>query len=160
MAVKIEPGTAEAKERAKWEQFPTAFTDEDNPPGNRYVFREFPKMLYRAVVHNGKAVCMEPQPELRGGSAEAQAEHAYQMRLWEKRISDCTRIVRSEDEDRAAKHDGWRESPAAALAQHEDRERELFRAEAEAAHAATKMSSKAQAERDKREKATAGPLTE
>ena len=53
------PGSNYVNEVAKFEQQPTKYTV-GTVPGNPYVFRPFPKMLFRAELYNGKAICMGP----------------------------------------------------------------------------------------------------
>jgi len=50
----VVPGSNYAREMAKWEQFPSKY----GQPGNPYVYRPFPKMVYRAELWQGKPVCM------------------------------------------------------------------------------------------------------
>jgi hypothetical protein len=57
MGVVISPETNEAKERAKWEMFPSVYSPN---PGRPYVYRPFPKMLYKGGVDdNGKFAVTE-----------------------------------------------------------------------------------------------------
>ena len=44
MSILVDPDTAEAKERVKWEAFPSKFGNGQRP----YEFREYPKMLHKA----------------------------------------------------------------------------------------------------------------
>lgn len=112
-------GTSYGKELAKWEQHRTRFTDDDNPPGNPYVFRMYPRMMFRAVKHpkTGQMVCMAvpPNPML------FTTPHEYDRACLdiERMNRECSRTVNSDEEFRIAKNDGWRESPALALETHE-----------------------------------------
>lgn len=51
--VLIVPGSNFVKEVSKFEQFHTRYTAGTNGPGNPYVYRPFPKMVYRAQRWNG-----------------------------------------------------------------------------------------------------------
>ena len=95
------------------------------------------------------------------------AEHAFRTSAeYDRAVTmadtftrQCQRTVHSEAEERQATNDGWRTSPQAALEHFEQCERDIFTAAAEASHAAQKMTSKAQAERAKREAATSEHVT-
>lgn len=149
------------RELARFEQLPHDVIAVDREtgdrlkPGNPYTYRPFPKMLYKALpspLSNGKALCMEPMP----------SPFAYtDDKLYQRAIlaaetfnKSCTFIVRSDDEYRTAKNNGWRESPADALAHHEGLQKDIANAAAEANFAAARMTSKAQSERKQRESAT------
>lgn len=164
MGVQVLPGSEQAKELAKWEQFPTPYTtgsDGDAPVGNPYTFRAYPKMLYRAVERSdGKAVCMEPQPVPRGGGEDANARFQYEMLSWERHIQSCCRTVKSDDEERIALNDGWRPTPADALSAHEERAFASARAAAESAFDDRNMGELAQRERASYETEVSGHLTE
>lgn len=121
--------SAYIKELAKWEQHRGKITE---APGNPYVFRPFPKCLYRAVkLETGKVVSYET--DLRTGQP----------------YPGTMRIVGSDDEMLKAKGEGWIEgSPADAVAAFEQREQEIGRAAAEAIAAAQRMSERARKEFD------------
>lgn len=160
MPVKIEPGTDLARQLAKFEQFPTAYTTDEDPPGNPYVFRPYPKLLYKAITRSdGRAVCMEPQPVPRGGGDQAEAQFQYELLLWERHTQACCKRVQSADEERQAQGDGWRATPKEALDHHEALQQDIAKAAAESAYAAQRMTSKAQAERTKLEQTSSGHVT-
>lgn len=54
MGVVIPVDSELGRELAKWEQFPSERTNPANPPGNPYVYRPFPKMVYRGGTVHGK----------------------------------------------------------------------------------------------------------
>jgi hypothetical protein len=118
-----------------WEKEEQRWNDPKRIGGmNADGFEPFPKMLYKAALLNGKAVLTDPFNE--GFAAR------------------CQRIVHSEDEERAAKAQGWVEGPNAALEAFEAEQRKIADAAAEANWQAKRMSPKAQAERASREAAT------
>jgi len=119
------PRTDYGKELAKFEQHRTRFTDPDGDPpvhpGNPYTFREYPRMVYRAIQHprTGKTICMDvaPNPML------FTTAHEYNNAIdaTERLNRECWKIVQDEVAFRNAKNEGWRESPVLALEAHEQR---------------------------------------
>lgn len=148
MGVVINPQSELGKELQKWEQFPTRSMDGTViPAGNPYVFREYPRMLYKAqTFRNGKTLCFGP-PVSPFGWRDG---NEYQQAILESEAftKACQRVVRDESEHAIAKGQGWCVSPAEAVEFAEKREQELAREAAEALHAASKMSEKASAEFD------------
>ena len=147
--VTLVPGSNFLKETAKFEQFPTKFTMGTKGPGNPYVKREFPKMLFRAENYNGAIRCMaapiDPyDPAYRNANEIDRAERAaYQFNL------KCQRTVGDDREQQRAMEDGWRESPTEAVDYLEGRERDHSTAAAERIHADRNMSPEAKAEVEK-----------
>jgi hypothetical protein len=123
MPMIIQPESELGKELAKW----------DKP----YIYRPFPKMLYRAQKINGKAICLmgEPSP---WGYRDA-AEHQQAILHAEAITKSNQMIVQSEDEMKKARESGWRESPDEALAHLEALEQDIGRAAAEANFGARRM---------------------
>lgn len=151
MGVVINPSSEYGKELLKWEQHRTKYVPEqdDNgdsvPPGNPYVYRHFPLMLYKAQKSaTGRVECLRPAPEPYAFERADQLERA--ILAVETFNRSCQRIVKSEGEEARAKADGWRDSPKAALDHFEALEQDMARAAAEAAYAAKGMTAKAKAE--------------
>lgn len=110
----ITPGSAAAKEYAKFEQFYGSRLAPGEQPGNPYVKREFPKMLYRAEKYNGKVVCMAAPPDPAEFKDPREWERAEVAAL--KFTEKCQLIVRNETELSRAVESGWRMSPEEAVA--------------------------------------------
>jgi hypothetical protein len=134
------PGSNYAKEMAKHEQFPSKYGE---VPGNPYVYRPFPKMVYQAQVWQGKAVCMAtaepnayPNP-----SEQLRAEEA--ARSFSER---CQRTVNDQMEYQRAMEAGFRESPVEAVEYLEAKQRAIADAAAERNYADRNMGEKAKAE--------------
>jgi len=108
------PGSNLAKEMSKFEQFPSKWTHGTAGPGNPYVYRPFPKMLYRAERVDGQIKCgaapPDPYAQWRDHRELERAQEAAE-RFTEK----CQRIVRDEVEMSRAFEDGWRNSPQEAI---------------------------------------------
>lgn len=118
--IAVVQGEPYAEEMRKFEQFPSVY----GPiPGNPYVKREFPKMLYRAQDWNGKVACMAAPPNpvdyADPREYERQAEKAMQF------TKACQRIVQDEDELQRAFEDNWRYSPEEACEVGEARQRDV-----------------------------------
>lgn len=130
MGVEISPNSALGIELAKWE--------------GPHPYKEFPKMIYRAIKVDGKAICMMPTPSMFGWRDAAE----YQMAILqaESITKSNQRIVQNEDEEKRAREDGWRETPQAALDHLEALDREIGKAAAEANFSARRMSDAAQRE--------------
>lgn len=139
------PASAYVKEMRKWEQFPSEWTIRSQP-GNPYVYREYPKMLYRAQQDHKtqRYVCLLPPPDPYLFERPDQLDRE-QLRI-ETFNRSCTRIVRDESEERIALGQGWAKDPKAAMEQREAEERAIGNAAAEAAFQAARMSEKARAE--------------
>lgn len=130
MGVQISEDSALGKEMAKWEK--------------PYRFEAYPRMLYYARKVDGKAICMMPMPSQFGWRDAGE----YQMAILqaESITKSNQRIVQSEDEEKRAREEGWRETPQAALEHHEAIEREIGKAAAEANFGARRMGVAAQRE--------------
>ena len=117
-AILITPGSEEAKEKAKWEQHHTVYTIGGLQPGNPYVYRAFPKMVYRAqrTPGTGKwAVAQEPPTNF----------GYHDMQEWDRACQSaaqftksCQFTVNNEQELKKARAEGWHESAEEALAFH------------------------------------------
>jgi hypothetical protein len=147
MPVVHKPASAYGQELRKWEQHHTQYSiDEEgnSRPGNPYVYREFPKMLYRAhqwrngqfMVSAPPVTVFETGPE-RFGLAEEEATVFNRS---------CQKTVHSESEERIAFGQGWRRSPQEAMDLHKKEEWDLAEVAANAAFNASKMSERAHAE--------------
>lgn len=145
----LDPASEEANELRKWEQHPTRFAltpDGEMKPGNPYVKREYPKMLYKAikVPTTGKVVCMVQPPKIH----EFPDLNSYQhhMLIAEEINRQCTMTVANEAEERQKKNEGWRNSGQEALDHFEACEQAIGNAAAEAEFARRRMSQQANEE--------------
>jgi hypothetical protein len=116
----VRTGTgAYERELAKYEQFERdviAVDDLGNaiPPGNKYVFRPFPRMLFRAHKKvNGSVACLD-NPLAYRTDAEAIDAEAFNRR--------CQLIVQDESNYHRALAGGWAESPAEAMEKYEQQQ--------------------------------------
>jgi hypothetical protein len=141
--IAVIPGSNYQKEMAKHEQFPHDKWAFGNP-GNPYTYRPYPKMLYRAEHFNGQVRCMAAPPDSYDFKDDREFKRAEEAAL---RFTDkCQRIVNSQEEQARAWEDGWRESPAEAVARLEARDRELSTAAAHRAYEDRNMSEAARRE--------------
>jgi hypothetical protein len=94
-SIQINPYSELGRELRKWEQFPSAY----GPAGNPYVFRAYPKMLYRAQRRpNGQFACMLPAPTPYDFANAGEYERAVLLKdTFDK---SCTCIVGDESEER------------------------------------------------------------
>lgn len=108
--IAIVPGSHYAKYMEKFEQYPSKYGQQ---PGNPYVYRPFPKMLYKAHRVNGSPVCLgaPPDPLMFDNPAHYNRASEQAMRFSES----CQMTVRDEVEMQKAMEMGWRESPADAI---------------------------------------------
>jgi hypothetical protein len=154
MGVVIQPDSELGKELQRWEQFPVrTSTGETLPAGNPYVFRPYPKMLYKAhPFRTGKTLCFAPAVSPFGWTDPNQ----YQQALIEADAfnKSCQRIVGSESDHAIAKGQGWCETPDLALAFHEQQQDAIGQAAAEAAYSVQRMGEKARGEFDAASDAT------
>lgn len=129
-----------AKEMAKFEQFPSPYGN----PGNPYVMREFPKMLYRAELWKGKPLCMAapPDPYEFPNPMELQRVEDQARRFTER----CHITVKDEREQQKAFENGYRETPAEAVEYLVNRQRGEGVAAAERHYEDRNMSEPAKAE--------------
>ena len=141
----INPHSALGKELRKWEQHRTELVPRGTNPGNPYVYRPYPKMLYRAqALPNGQYGCLAQAPNPYTFERPEAFERAVLM--VESFNRSCTRIVSDEGQERIAIGQGWALDPQAAMAVYEQEQQAIGNAAAEAAHAAQGMTSKARAE--------------
>lgn len=147
-AVVINPHSDLGKELRKWEQHQTELVPRGTRPGNPYVYRPFPKMVYKAVkTPTGKVVCMPALPQTTGFRDHNEYLMAYAE--VESLQRQCFKTVDSDDALRVSQGQGWCDSPADAIAQFEKEERAAGDAAAEAAFLAKRMTEQARAEFDK-----------
>ena len=138
------PASPYVKEMRKWEQFPSEWTVKSRP-GNPYVFREFPKMLYKAQRQpNQQVACLLPYPD----PYEFDRADLYQQEVLRRESFNrsCTKVVGNESEERIAKGQGWANSALAAMELHEAAEQAIGNAAAETAYQARRMSEQAREE--------------
>jgi len=141
----INPHSDYGKELRKWEQHRTELVPRGTNPGNPYVYRPYPKMLYRAQrQQNGQYACMAPAPH--PYDFERSELHQQAVLAWESFNRSCVRIVKDEGDERIVKGQGWAESPELAMEQYEKEQQAIGNAAAEAAYAAQRMSERARAE--------------
>lgn len=139
----ISPGSNAAKEYSKFEQFPSKWTA-GYPPGNPYVYRPYPKMLYKAQDYHGKVCCMAARPD--EGEFRDPREYERAVDAAERFTQRCQKIVNDERERSIAMEQGWRESPDEAVAFVNRRNDEIGRAAAERNYEVERMSEGAQRE--------------
>ena len=161
MAVLIDANSPEVKERAKWEQFPTAETMAARiQPGNPYVFRPYPKMLVRArrippgFENAGKWACSLQAPAYHGFRNTDEWNRACELAaLW---TVGNQRTVSDQDEERRARDngEGWGDNTKEALAIASQLEKMVSDAAGERHYRDSKMSEKAQAEALQHDRAT------
>lgn len=151
--VQISPASAYGKELAKHEQYPTPWAPK---PGNPYVYRQFPMMLYRAQKHprTGKLTVLEPHPlrhqfHDQGDFDRAVMEADYVNRNATKKVNDAA-------EYQKAMEAGWRDDPPAALEFAEKRHEAKSEGAAIRNWEDRNMSPEAKAEAAKAEEAASG----
>lgn len=144
--IALVPGSPYNHEMAKFEQHHGPITAGTTGPGNPYVYRPYPKMLYRAEHYQGKACCMAAEPD----SYLFKDDREYGRALIEaQRFTErCQRIVKSEEERSRAMESGWRESPEEAVDYLLGRDRARSTATAERNYEDRNMSPQAKAEAD------------
>lgn len=150
--------SALGQELAKHEQHVGRITQ---TPGNPYVFRPFPKMVYRAAKLHGQIRCMAGAPDVflfNGQSAMADYDRACQE--VERFNMQCQLTVTDERELTKAYESGWRDTPVLALEHAEQIEQDIARASAETAHAAQGMSKKAKRELAAADASTSAHVTD
>lgn len=165
MPVVINPASEIGKELRKWEQHHTAHSIDENyesRPGNPYVFREYPKMLYKAMKRSsGQVACQLPPPPLHLFSGpNATDEWQREMVAVETFNNACRKVVQDEAQERLASGQGWSTSQQGAIDRFEQDERAIGNAAAEAAHAVRRMSASAQAEYADAERQTIEHVTD
>ena len=134
MGVIITSSSDYGKELAKWEMFPQPWAPS---PGRPFMQREFPLMLYRAVVRfDGKVSVGEGDDRTFGGAPGSAEQFTRQ----------CQRIVNDESELEIAKSEGWRRTQKEALEHHEKQQKFVETAAAHRAYEDRGMSEKAKKE--------------
>jgi hypothetical protein len=137
----VVPGSNYAKEMAKFEQFPSKYGES---PGNAYRYRPFPKMVYRAELWKGKPVCIAAPPD---PSEFPNANDVQRVEEQVRRFNErCQLTVRDEAELQKAMENGYRESPADAVAYLQGRQRAEADGAAVRAYEDRNMSEPAKAE--------------
>lgn len=117
--VAVIPGSNYAREMERFEQFPSKW---GSSPGNPYEKREFPKMLYRAELFNGKIACMAAPPQSQDFVDPREMERAEEKA---RRFTEqCQLTVNDEEEMQRAMESGWRHSAKDACTYLEAREDE------------------------------------
>lgn len=152
----INPDGNEARELAKFEQFPSAITSTYGV-GNPYRYREYPRMLYKAFRdENGqiKSIKGEPHP----AEFQRSLDPSNALRLAQEAVvvwnSQCTKVVGNDAEYQAARESGWCPSPTDAVAWCQAREHSQAQAVAERNYQDRNMSDKAKAEAARADAAT------
>lgn len=144
--VTINPRGSEAKERAKFEQHPSYLTSY-YPVGNPYVFREFPKMLYKAFPNprfNNRMMCLEETPQTYNFEKEDLYVRACDAQAAFNR--QCLVEVKDAAEQSKYSEMGWRESIADAMAFVKERDKVQYVETAHRNYDDRNMSEKARAE--------------
>lgn len=148
MPMVISPAGELGKELRKWEQHHSKYSiteDGNSQPGNPYVFRAYPAMLYRAQKReNGKVECLTAIPHPYASTTMEQ--HTRAVESAEAFNKSNQLIVQNEQERDRAFAQGWRVSPVEALRAFEALEQDIAQAAAEAAFTAKRMTPKAQDE--------------
>lgn len=135
----IVPGSNYAKERARFEQFPSAF----GAPGNPYVYREYPRMLYRAEMYQGRIACGASVAD--AGEFTNPNEYNRQEEAARRFTERCQRVVKDDRELQAAMEDGWRKTQKEAVEYLEARMQAKSQAAAERHYSDRNMSDAAKA---------------
>ena len=154
----ITPDSEEGKELLKWEQYPSNWNGEHIPAGNPYVYREYPRMLYKAVERNGRVTCLEPTPSPYTYATAQEYDRAVMLNEHQNR--ECTCTVHSAREHAAKTSSGWRDTPTEALKHYESIQQEMARVAAEVAYDVQRMSEKARAEHKAATDATEHQVTD
>ncbi len=120
---------------------------------------EYPKLLYKAKKKpNGSMSVGDVTPNAMDFERMDQYERAT---LYVESFNrSCQKLVRSEDEERSAKREGWCVTQTEALDRAEALEVDMARASAEAIAASKRMSPKAQEEFKAAEDATSDHVTD
>jgi hypothetical protein len=157
--IAIVPGSNYQKYMQTFEQLPQS-KYALGEPGNPYVYRPYPKMLYRAQrpPKGGAFACSLPQPDAAMFSDPRDLERAEQVQR--KFDASCQRIVGDETERSRAMEDGWRESPGDAVSYMEARETDRSTAAAHRNYEDRNMSEPAKREIEAAQAQTDGHLAE
>lgn len=164
MPVVISPDSKYGKELWRWDHRVDEIHPDTSEHGMRpSSFQAFPQMVYKAHKRpNGKVMCLEGQPQTYGWPGGRDGELAYERACLEVEAFNrsCVKVVQDESALRIAKGQGWAETPQAAVELFEREEQAIGQAAAEAAHAAQRMSGKAQRELDAASAATHAHVTD
>ena len=134
MGVIVTSNSDYGKELAKWEMFPQPWAPS---PGRPFMQREFPLMLYRAVVRfDGKVSVGEGDDKIFGGAPGSAEQFTRQ----------CQRVANDESELEKAMGEGWRRTQKEALEHHEKLQKFVETAAAHRAYEDRGMSEKAKKE--------------
>jgi hypothetical protein len=141
----VTPGSAHQVYMAKFEQLPHSKWAFGNP-GNPYVFRRWPAMMFHAERRNGQIKCMDTEPQ----RYEFQHEANYLQAIEGARhfTAKCIRTVAGQEEWARAMNDGWRDSPDDAIKACEERENVKSTVIAHGNYEDRNMSERALAEKD------------
>lgn len=141
--IAIIPGTRAAREYAKFEQFHSKYTA-GSVPGNEYRMREYPLMVYKASKWRGVVACIAtvgPEEEYRDPrERERQEEAAIRF------TAANQKIVKNDQEKAHAFEQGYRPSPAEAVAFVMGRDDSIAKETAHRKYDDRNMSDKAKAE--------------
>lgn len=141
----ITADSAEGKELIKWEQHKTSGIIGDWEPGNPYVFREYPKAMYRAMKRsNGQVAVLEPNPMAWDFDNPDRFQREC-MRV-EAQNAQCYKTVANEAAERLAFGQGWRPSQREAMDLYESEQQAIAEEAARVQFTVQRMSPKAQAE--------------
>lgn len=155
----INPHSALGKELRKWEQHRSELVPRGTNPGNPYVFREYPKMLYRAQqAPNGQYACILPMPH--PYAFEKPDLYQQAILMVDSFNRGCTRIVGNESEERVARGQGWSLDTKGAMEQREAEQQAIGNAAAEAAYAAQRMTERAREEMKAADASTSQHVTD
>lgn len=146
MAILINPESESAKELARWEQHQSQYTIGGLKPGNPYVYREFPKMMYlaRQIPGNGKWATSQEAPAFFGFRDQNEWDRACQQAM--QFTTSCQRTVNDDRERERARNEGWRDTPQEAVEFREALDKAIGDAAAERNYRDKSMSEKALAE--------------
>lgn len=133
------------KEMAKHEQHQSKWTLGDLKPGNPYVYRPYPRMLYKAHKRdNGKYEVALPVSGrhlfLNDGDWQRHMDDVLRFN------SECQKTVETEREHQKAREDGWMDSMTEALDFHKKLDDMVAKAAAERNYQDRNMSDGAKAE--------------
>ena len=112
-------------------------------PGYNPANHQYPTTMFKAFKReDGVVKCMDTAPSPYGWINDDQyGKEVTRVQAFNRQ---CTRVVESEQESKAAKAEGWRDSPAEAMAAHEQLERWIGDEAAKRAHAAKAEIAKAE----------------
>jgi hypothetical protein len=138
------PGTPYDVEMRKW-----------NKP---YVYRPFPKMLYKAERYAGSIQCGAPEPKPWEFKEERELRNAIEAA---RHFTDkCQLTVNNDTEYARAMESGFRESPAEAVKHCDEREKAFTKEVAHSLHDERNFSPEAKAARIAAEAEAGEPLAE